>query len=111
MQNNESLTAEQANEITQKALKKVDDCVYLILRHGVDNRREYAVRCAEMPLTYVLLETGSILSDKQYYNIGEKTQKAVKQFLAYKQINPMPNWKAIPQTSNFLQRIFGPRQR
>lgn len=111
MQNNKSLTAEQVNCIAQKALKEVDGCVYLILTHAVDNRREYAVRCAEMPLTYVLLETGSILSDKTYYNISEKTQKAVKQFLAYKQINPMPNWKAIPQTSNFLQRIFGPRQR
>ena len=99
----------EVNEIAQKALKEVDGCVYLILMHAVDNRREYAIRCAEMPLTYVLLETGSILLDKQYYNIGEKTQKDVKRFLAYKQINPMPNWKALPQTSNFLQRMFGSR--
>lgn len=98
MQNNESLTAEQANEITQKALKKVDDCVYLILRHH--DKCEYAVRCTEIPLTYVLLESGSILSDKKIYSIDKKTQRAVDKFLAYKKVK---------HKSNLLQRLFGSR--
>lgn len=101
----------EINEIAQKALKEVDGCIYLRLSHGVDNRCEYAIRCAETPLTYVLLETGTILSDKQYYNIGRKTQRDVKRFLAYKRLQSMPNWKAVPQTSNLLQIIFDPRHK
>lgn len=87
----------QINEIAQRALRKVDGCVYLILAHG-DDKREYAVRCTEIPLTYVLLESGSILSDKKIYSIDKKTQRAVDKFLAYKKIK---------YKSNLLQRIFG----
>ena len=108
MQNNKSLTAEQVNCIAQKALKEVDGCVYLILTHGVDNRREYAVRCAEMPLTYILLESNSILSDGNYYEMDTKTQRLVKRFLAYKDINYD---FGLSKRQNLWQRMFCSKRR